>query len=91
MIMLEQVCKSYDGGVRYTVRDVSFRVPPGNLMVLLGGSGCGKTTTLKMINRLIEPTGGRVEVSGRDVRKLDTSSCAEASVTCFRASACFPT
>ena len=68
MIVLEQVCKSYDGGADYTVRDVSFRVPPGKLMVLLGGSGCGKTTTLKMINRLIEPTSGRVEVNGRDVR-----------------------
>ena len=72
MIMLEQVCKSYDGGAHYTVRDVSFRVPPGKLMVLLGGSGCGKTTTLKMINRLIELTSGHVEVDGRDVRKLDT-------------------
>lgn len=71
MIVLEQVCKSYDGGRGYTVRDVSFRVPAGRLMVLLGGSGCGKTTTLKMINRLIEPTSGRVEVGGRDVRQQD--------------------
>jgi osmoprotectant transport system ATP-binding protein len=71
MILLERVCKSYDGGVGYTVRDVSFRVPQGQLMVLLGGSGCGKTTTLKMINRLIEPTSGRVEVGARDVRRLD--------------------
>lgn len=71
MIVLEQVCKSYDGGRGYSVRDVSFRVPEGQLMVLLGGSGCGKTTTLKMINRLIEPTSGRVEVGGRDVRQQD--------------------
>ena len=71
MIVLEQVCKSYDGGRGYTVRDVSFRVPQGQLMVLLGGSGCGKTTTLKMINRLIDTTSGRVAVSGRDVQQLD--------------------
>jgi osmoprotectant transport system ATP-binding protein len=70
MIVLEQVCKSYDGG-GYKVRDVSFCVPQGRLMVLLGESGCGKTTTLKMINGLIEPTSGRVEVSGRDVRQQD--------------------
>jgi osmoprotectant transport system ATP-binding protein len=70
MIVLEQVCKSYDGG-SYTVCDVSFRVPQGRLMVLLGGSGCGKTTTLKMINRLIEPTSGRVAVGGHDVREQD--------------------
>lgn len=55
MIVLEQVCKSYDGGRAYTVRDVSLRVPQGQVMVLLGGSGCGKTTTLKMINRLLDP------------------------------------
>jgi osmoprotectant transport system ATP-binding protein len=71
MIVLEQVCKSYDGGLDYTVRDVSFRVPQGRLMVLLGGSGCGKTTTLKMINRLIEPSSGCVQVNGCDVRRQD--------------------
>src|SRR6516162_2405308 len=70
MILLENVCKAYDGG-RYAVRDVSLRVPAGAMLVLLGGSGCGKTTTLKMINRLIEPTSGRIEVNGKDVRALD--------------------
>jgi osmoprotectant transport system ATP-binding protein len=67
MIVLENVCKAYDGE-RYAVRDVSLRVPPGQMLVLLGGSGCGKTTTLKMINRLIEPTSGRIAVNGQDVR-----------------------
>ena len=71
MIVLEGVCKSYDGGTTYTVRDVSFRVQRGQLLVLLGGSGCGKTTTLKMINRLIEPSSGRISVDGRDVREAD--------------------
>jgi osmoprotectant transport system ATP-binding protein len=71
MIVLEGVCKSYDGGASYTVRDMSLRVPKGQLLVLLGGSGCGKTTTLKMINRLVEPTSGRIEVGGRDVRSAD--------------------
>ena len=71
MIVLEGVGKSYDGGVHFTVRDVSLRVPAGRLLVLLGGSGCGKTTTLKMINRLIEPTAWRIEVDGREVRAMD--------------------
>src|SRR5438128_1810705 len=70
MIVLEGVSKSYDGS-RYSVQDVSLRVPPGQMLVLLGGSGCGKTTTLKMINRLIEPTAGKIEVAGRDVRAAD--------------------
>src|SRR5437879_4211705 len=71
MIVLEGVSKSFDGGRRFSVENVSLRVPEGRLLVLLGGSGCGKTTTLKMINRLIEPTAGRIEVDGRDVRSVD--------------------
>src|SRR5205809_4197083 len=70
MIVLDQVSKTYDT-VHFAVREVSLRVPAGQLLVLLGGSGCGKTTTLKMINRLIEPTAGRIVVNGIDVRALD--------------------
>lgn len=67
MIVLREVCKSYDGGRTFAVRDVSLNVGAGELLILLGSSGCGKTTTLKMINRLIEPTRGVIEVNGRDV------------------------
>src|SRR4051812_29337644 len=70
MIEINNICKTYDGG-RYAVRDVSLRVEAGQMLVLLGGSGCGKTTTLKMINRLVEPTSGRVEIDGQDVRAAD--------------------
>jgi osmoprotectant transport system ATP-binding protein len=52
------------------VRDVSFTVPEGELLVLVGGSGSGKTTTLKMLNRLIEPTSGTVLLEGQDARTL---------------------
>jgi osmoprotectant transport system ATP-binding protein len=48
------------------VTDVSFTVADGELLVLVGASGCGKTTTLRMINRLIEPTSGSVRIDGRD-------------------------
>src|SRR5258708_1266792 len=71
MIVLEDVSKSFDSGRTYSVQSVNLRVPEGHLLVLLGGSGCGKTTTLKMINRLIEPTGGRILVNGQDVRQSD--------------------
>lgn len=71
MIVLDKLSKSYDRGGSYSVRDVSLAVPTGSLLVLLGGSGCGKTTTLKMINRLIEPTAGRIEIDGRDARTFD--------------------
>jgi osmoprotectant transport system ATP-binding protein len=71
VIALYGLCKTHDGGRSFAVRDVSLTVPAGSLLVLLGGSGSGKTTTLKMINRLVEPTGGRVEIDGRDVRTVN--------------------
>ncbi|MFZ0484804.1 MAG: ATP-binding cassette domain-containing protein [Desulfobacterales bacterium] len=67
MIKLTHVFKSFDGGHTYAVEDLSFQVLKGETLVLLGSSGCGKTTTLKMINRLIEPSSGTVEVDGKDV------------------------
>lgn len=53
------------------MRDVSFEIQKGETLVLLGSSGCGKTTTLKMINRLIEPSSGTIHVDDRDVRSHD--------------------
>ena len=71
MIRLENVSKSFDKGNSHAVRDLSLRVEQGETLVLLGSSGCGKTTTLKMINRLIEPTAGTIEVGGEDITKQD--------------------
>jgi osmoprotectant transport system ATP-binding protein len=71
MIALTNISKSFDGGATHAVRNVSFEVEQGETMVLLGSSGCGKTTTLKMVNRLIEPTEGRIEIGGRSADELD--------------------
>jgi osmoprotectant transport system ATP-binding protein len=71
MIVLDSLCKSFDDGQSFAVRDVSLRVEQGQTLVLLGSSGCGKTTTLKMLNRLIEPTSGRIEIDGRDITHVD--------------------
>ncbi len=67
MIELRNVSKSYDNGATFAVAGVSLKVEKGKLLGLIGESGCGKTTTLKMINRLEEPDAGQVLVGGRDV------------------------
>jgi osmoprotectant transport system ATP-binding protein len=67
MIRLRNVYKTY--GSFTSVHDLTLEVQEGETLVLLGTSGSGKTTTLKMINRLIEPSGGTIEVAGTDVRQ----------------------
>ncbi len=90
MITLENVSKSFDNGQRLVVENVSFTVPRGKLLVLLGGSGCGKTTTLKMINRLIDPTSGRIVVDGREVRQTDPVQLRRGIGYVFQGSGLFP-
>jgi osmoprotectant transport system ATP-binding protein len=68
MIELARLTKRY--GDLVAVAELSLTVADGELLVLLGGSGCGKTTTLKMINRLVEPTAGRVLIDGADVASV---------------------
>jgi osmoprotectant transport system ATP-binding protein len=58
-------------GSRELLHDVSFTVDPGETLVLLGRSGSGKTTSLKLINRLLEPSAGDILVDGRSVRDWD--------------------
>jgi len=70
LIAFEHVSKTYPGGVE-AVRELSMEVPEGETLVLLGTSGCGKTTTLKMVNRLIEPTDGRILIGGDDIMGRD--------------------
>jgi osmoprotectant transport system ATP-binding protein len=70
-IAFKDVVKTYPGRERPAVQKLSFKVPPGEICVLIGPSGCGKTTALKMVNRLISITDGDITIDGRSVKELE--------------------
>jgi osmoprotectant transport system ATP-binding protein len=75
-IAFEHVSKSYAtdrgrGASGAAVDDLSLAVQPHEVLVLVGPSGCGKSTTLRMANRLVEPTSGRIMLEGEDVTTVD--------------------
>jgi len=70
MIKLNNISKSYDGKT-FVVKNVSLEIKEGETLVLLGSSGCGKTTVLKMINRIIESTSGTIEIDHQDITSVN--------------------
>nr|WP_297422110.1 ATP-binding cassette domain-containing protein [uncultured Actinotalea sp.] len=70
VIRFERARKEYPDGT-VAVQALDLEVREHELMVLVGASGCGKSTTLRMVNRLVEVTSGRVLVEGRDVAAVD--------------------
>lgn len=89
-LQLDRVCKSYDGGITLAVDEVSVAADRGELVVLLGESGCGKTTTLKMVNRLIEPTSGRILIDGADTARIEPVSLRRSIGYVFQGVGLFP-
>ena len=68
-IEYRDICKSY--GEKNVLEHLNLKIPRGEFVTMIGSSGSGKTTALKMVNRLIEPTSGEVLVDGRNVRDAD--------------------
>jgi len=71
LIDLIRVAKSFDGGRSHALHDVSLAIAAGSFVAMVGTSGSGKTTALKMINRLTGPDRGEVRFDGADVASLD--------------------
>lgn len=70
MIIFDNVSKAFVDGTT-AVNQLSLTVPNGKLTVFVGSSGSGKTTALRMINRMIEPTSGNITIDGVDVSSRD--------------------
>ena len=69
MIRFENVTKKFKD--TKVLSNISIEIEKGQLVVLIGASGCGKTTTLKMINRLIKPTTGKIFINDKDISMED--------------------
>ena len=59
-----------DGAQRWALRDIDVRVPAGGKLAIVGRTGAGKSTMVKLLARLMEPTAGRILLDGRDIREL---------------------
>jgi osmoprotectant transport system ATP-binding protein len=70
-IVFRHVTKRYRGRRQAAVQDLSLVIPAGEICVLVGPSGAGKTTAMKMVNRLIDVTEGQILIDGRDVAGMD--------------------
>ena len=69
MIEFKNIKKSYKSKI--ILENFNLSIDSGKLVVLIGASGCGKTTLLKMINRLISITEGEILINGKDINKMD--------------------
>jgi osmoprotectant transport system ATP-binding protein len=70
-VVFEHVVKRYPGRAEPAVNDLSLRVPAGEICMLVGPSGGGKTTALKLVNRLIDLTDGDIKIGGDSIRSLE--------------------
>jgi osmoprotectant transport system ATP-binding protein len=88
VIELRSVSRRY--AERFAVEDLSLTIASGELLVLVGGSGSGKTTTLRLVNRLIEPTSGSIWIDGVDTRAEPAPTLRRRIGYCFQQVGLFP-
>ena len=70
LIKFENVSKCYENGIKI-IDDLNFTIDSEEFITLIGKSGCGKTTMLKLINGLIKPDSGKIFISGKEINQWD--------------------
>ncbi len=70
-VEFKNVNKRFPNAGYNALDDVSLQINEGELVTILGTSGCGKTTLLKMVNRIFEPDSGEIRLLGSDIREMD--------------------
>ncbi|HZG43902.1 MAG TPA: ABC transporter ATP-binding protein [Longimicrobium sp.] len=73
-IVFENVSFRYPGTERWALRHVSLRIPAGSVIALVGENGAGKTSIVKLLTRMYEPTEGRILVDGVDLAEIDVEA-----------------
>lgn len=76
MLEVENVSKRYGNHSRLAVKDVSFQVPRGSFVGIMGASGCGKTTLLNLIVTIDRPTGGSIRINGQNIVEIPENDTA---------------
>ena len=72
-IEFQNVSFAYPGGKRMVLKNINLKFRPGETVVLVGLNGAGKTTFIKLLTRLYDPTEGRILLDGRDIKEYDTA------------------
>ncbi|MFE0076930.1 ABC transporter ATP-binding protein [Nonomuraea sp. NPDC059023] len=83
-IVFDRVSFRYPGSDNWVLRDVSLTIPAGTVIAIVGDNGTGKTTLVKLLTRMYEPTSGRVLIDGADLAELDVVAWRERLSAAFQ-------
>lgn len=82
-VTFDHVSFRYPGEDTDTLKDISFSIKPGEMVGIVGATGAGKSTLAQLIPRLFDPTEGKVEVGGVDLRQVNEKSLRQTVSLCF--------
>lgn len=76
-ISIKNASFSYNGGKEYDLEDISLEIPGGSSLGIIGGTGSGKSTLVKLLNHTYDATAGEIEIDGENVRGIEDSKLSE--------------